>query len=449
VTIVNAHRHAALVEHSRQLIKDLQDPGGAYPASSDFSAYQGYCWFRDGSFIADGMSAAGEVASASAFFDWCAGVLEANRERVCQVTAAARAGQPLPDQAMLPARFQFDGRPGQDDWWDFQLDGYGAWLWAVVAHADRHRLDLARWGEAVGLTVDYLASSWERPCYDWWEEHDDKVHISTLGCVLAGLKAAAGRAVVAGERAERAQAAAQAVEAVIRRQGTADGHLVKWIGSRELDGSLSALLAPLAVVDPNSELGRGTVAALEDQLLVEGGVYRFRADTFFGGGRWPLLTCFLGLARQAQGNRQGALACLDWAGGTATPSGDLPEQVDGGLLLDRSWKQPWVDRWGPVATPLLWSHAMYLRLAAALDLVSAADQPEPVSPRPPAPSGPPQSAAMDAAPGRSLMGRGGAMAVPGSSSGVADTAAAGGGTGSGRSDQTAPSDRTAGTEAES
>jgi hypothetical protein len=27
--------------------------------------------------------------------------------------------------------------------------------------------------------------------------------------------------------------------------------------------------------------------------------------------------------------------------------------------------ESWVNRWGPVATPLLWSHAMYLIMSAA------------------------------------------------------------------------------------
>ncbi len=38
----------------------------------------------------------------------------------------------------------------------------------------------------------------------------------------------------------------------------------------------------------------------------------------------------------------------------------------------------WIDRWGPVATPLLWSHAMVLRLGLELgrltpDLLTALD----------------------------------------------------------------------------
>src|SRR5690606_31293154 len=149
--------------------------------SPDFSAYRGYCWFRDGSFIADGVSAAGEVDSASAFVDWCTMVLLRYEEQLEAIVAAAHAGTPLPDSEMLPARFTFDGDFGTDDWWDFQLDGYGTWLWAAAAHAERHGVDVSPWRRAAELTVDYLISSWQRPCFDWWEEHDEHRHLSTLG----------------------------------------------------------------------------------------------------------------------------------------------------------------------------------------------------------------------------------------------------------------------------
>ena len=99
-------------------------------------------------------------------------------------------------------------------------------------------------------------------------------------------------------------------------------------------------------------------------------MHRFVADTFFGGGQWPLLTCFLGLAQAAAGDRESARRALDWAAQTATTDLMLPEQVDD-HLLDPSYQQEWIDRWGTVATPLLWSHAMLLRLAAELGEVGA------------------------------------------------------------------------------
>jgi GH15 family glucan-1,4-alpha-glucosidase len=355
----------ALLDHSRAVITSLQLPNGAYPASPTFSAYRGYCWLRDGAFIADGASAAGEIESATRFFDWCAMVIERNEDRILEIVAAQAAGRPLPDERMLPARFTFDGAPGGDEWWDFQLDGYGTWLWAAAEHVERHGVDLCGWTAAAALTVDYLLSSWERPCYDWWEEHLEQVHISTLGCIAAGLSAAAESGLVFGDRAERARIGAERVRARLLDVGVADGHLVKWVGSTEVDGSLSALIAPLGVIDPASPLAEGTLRAVSEQLEVEGGVHRFRADTFFGGGRWPLLSCFLGLAYSAARDRESARRLLDWAASTANDEGMLPEQVDGHLLAPE-YRQEWLDRWGPVATPLLWSHAMVLRLATEI-----------------------------------------------------------------------------------
>jgi GH15 family glucan-1,4-alpha-glucosidase len=360
----------ALLDRSRAVITSLQEPNGAYPASPTFSAYRGYCWLRDGAFVADGVSSAGEVDSASRFFDWCAMVVERHGQRIAEIVAAEAAGAPLADERMLPARFTFDGALGHDDWWDFQLDGYGTWLWAASAHATRHGLDVSRWTRAAALTVDYLLSSWQRPCFDWWEEHSEAVHTSTLGCIAAGLSAAAESGLVTGDRAARALAGAARVRATLTDDCVVDGHLVKWVGSSAVDASLSALIAPLGVVDAASDLARETLAAVASQLEVDGGVHRFLDDTFYGGGRWPLLSCFLGLASAAAGDHESARRLLDWAASTATDEGMLPEQVDGHLLSPGD-RQEWIDRWGPVATPLLWSHAMVLRLAAELGVDQA------------------------------------------------------------------------------
>lgn len=368
---------SALLARSREVITSLQEPNGAYPASPSFSAYSGYCWLRDGAFIADGVSSVGEVASASAFFDWCSAVLERHAERITHIVAAAGSSSPVPNDQMLPARFTVTGGLGEHDWWDFQLDGYGTWMWAAAAHARRHGLDTERWQRAAALTVDYLLSSWQRPCYDWWEEHDEHVHVSTLGCVAAGLRAAADAGLVTGARAEAARAGADEVIAAMTRDGVVDGHLVKWVGDDAVDGSLSALVAPLGVIDADSDLAARTLDAVERDLCEDDGVHRFLADTFYGGGRWPLLSCFLGLGRLAQGNPTRARELLAWAAQTATPEGYLPEQVEEGLLFpDR--RAEWVQRWGTVATPLLWSHAMVLRLAAELgEAAPAADGQEP------------------------------------------------------------------------
>lgn len=352
-----------LVARSIRLILDLQDASGAYPASPTFSAYRGYSWFRDGAFIADAMSAAGEHASAERFFDWCDGILVDRRERIGRIVSAAAAGNPVPDAEMLDTRFRFDGTPGDADWWDFQLDGYGTWLWALAEHLRRTGGSIQRWRDGVDLSVDYLVSSWHRPCYDWWEEHTEHVHVSTLGCIAAGLDAVSGALDAA--RATAVREVVTRIRALIAERGTVDGRLTKWLGSDGLDASLLALVSPMRLYPTADPVGAATVEAVQATLSVDGGVHRYLDDTYYGGGQWPLLSCMLGLARADAGDRDGALALLRWAESTATGDGDLPEQVDWHLLAPER-EQEWIDRWGPSACPLLWSHAMYVRLAVEL-----------------------------------------------------------------------------------
>lgn len=370
-TPVGVEQYADLARSSVALIESLQHPSGAYPASPTFSAYAGYSWFRDGAFIADGVSSAGAIDSASRFFDWCQRMLAQRRSRIIEIVEAAAAGRPLSDDAMLPTRFTMEGAEGDDDWWDFQTDGYGTWVWAAVAHAERHGLDVARWRDGIALSVDYLAATWSRPCYDWWEEHSEQVHVSTLLCIVAGLEAAVRSGAVEGARAQSAAGAAAAARDLVLSRGVHDGRLAKWLGSTDVDASLAAAIAPLGVIDATSALGRASIRAIDEALDVNGGVHRFAFDTFYGGGQWPLLSCMLGLAYAAAGDRTAAFDRLRWAAGTATADGYLPEQVPDHLLAPER-RGEWVDRWGSVATPLLWSHAMFARLAVELGVIDPA-----------------------------------------------------------------------------
>ncbi|WP_231601153.1 glycoside hydrolase family 15 protein [Salinibacterium sp. SWN167] len=360
---------ASLAAHSVELISTLQHPSGAYPASPTFSAYTGYSWFRDGAFIADGMSSANAIESASRFFDWCASILIARRAQIETIERAEAAGTPLDNSQMLATRFTFDGAEGDDDWWDFQTDGYGTWMWAAVAHSRRHGLGLERWREGIELSVRYLLATWERPCFDWWEEFETERHVSTLGCVIAGLSAAVSADVLPADIATRATVATTAAREIIELDGVRDGHLVKWLGSVAVDGSLAALISPLAVVDGASALAAASTARIDHELTVDGGVHRYLGDTFYGGGQWPLLSCMLGLAYAAGGDTARARNQLEWAASTVTAEGFLPEQVDDDLL-DPSRVAEWQERWGSVATPLLWSHAMYVRLAVEIGMYS-------------------------------------------------------------------------------
>lgn len=359
---------AVLADSSVQTILALQDQSGAYPACHNFPAYRGYAWLRDGSFTADAVSAYGAADSATSFFDWCGRVLLDRAPMIEGIVTAQRAGRPVADKDMLPTRFTLDGSDGVDEWWDFQMDGYGTWLWAVVEHGERHGLGLDRWQRAIELTVDYLLSSWHRPCFDWWEERDGQVHVSTLTCIAAGLAGADRSGVLDPARAQAACRALSQIDDLVRARGIVGGHLVKSLGTSTVDASVLSAISPLRIFPSSDPVAAGTIAEIDAQLNVDGGVHRYRADTFYGGGQWPLLSCMLGLCLASIGDVDRGLQQLRWAAGSVTADHEMPEQVDG-HLLNPSMRQEWLDRWGPVATPLLWSHAMYIRLAVQLGVV--------------------------------------------------------------------------------
>jgi isomaltose glucohydrolase len=363
-------RLRALAEHSHAVITQYQDAGGAYPASPTFSAYKGYAWLRDGSFTAEGVSRYGDTGSADRFHDWVDGVLRRRRAQVDTLRAGQARGAVPSNEAMLPTRFTFDGEDGSDPWWDFQTDGYGMWLWSVVTHAARHGLDLSRWREGIDVAVDYLVAFWDRPCYDWWEEHVEHRHVSTLGAIHGGLVAVGTCAAL---RSAPWSAAALKVAADIRSlvtaEGIVDGHLVKWLGSSAVDGSLPACIVPFGLVDPEDSLAATTRAAVAKDLDFDGGVHRFTADVFYGGGQWVLLSALLGWNLAAAGDTGGALRHLRWIADQVDVNGDLPEQVPHHLLHPGS-RTEWIARWGPVASPLLWSHGMYLILADELGITT-------------------------------------------------------------------------------
>ncbi|MFT4028274.1 MAG: glycoside hydrolase family 15 protein [Protaetiibacter sp.] len=356
---------------SHDLIVGNQHENGAYPASPTFSAYRGYSWLRDGAFIAEGVSRYGDVESANRFHDWVAARLTERRGQVDDLIARRGRGEMLQAADMLPTRFPIEDPTEPDTWWNFQTDGYGTWLWSVVVHAERHGQQLDRWKSGIERAVDYAATFWDVPCYDWWEENVDRRHGSTLGALFGGLSAIARVAVLDPGRRDAALEAADGIRRLVLAEGlSADGtHLAKWLGNDAVDASLASCVIPFGLVAADAPIARATIAAVSEDLDIDGGVHRYLADVFYGGGQWLLLSCLLGWNEVAAGRPDAALAHLRWVADHLTPDGEFPEQVPDHLLHPEH-REHWIGEWGPVATPLLWSHGMYLILADELGLTS-------------------------------------------------------------------------------
>jgi GH15 family glucan-1,4-alpha-glucosidase len=209
-------------------------------------------------------------------------------------------------------------------------------------HSRSPNNSLEPYQDGIVLSIKYLTEFWREPSYDWWEEHPGHRHTSTLAPIFAAMRDGSGWDEVPKDLRLRAADAADEIRQTVLSDGRREGRLVKWLGGDALDASLISCSVP----------------------------FGYLADTYYGGGEWPLLSALLGWYYSTTGRRDDAYRELDWVVRHASRHGDLPEQVADRLLAP-SARQAWIDRWGPVATPLLWSHAMYLTLALELGAVAS------------------------------------------------------------------------------
>jgi isomaltose glucohydrolase len=210
------------------------------------------------------------------------------------------------------ARYTLEGEHDESVWPKRQIDGWGLFLGTI------RRRGSSRWDEPAEHVARWLGEVWDEPSVDWWEERSG-FHAATLWCVGNGLQSDEIRRVALDRARDR------------------------------LDASLLFIGRPELVEWVEAEL-----------VSPGGGVWRNLDDDYYGGGEWLLLTAMLGLAKPER-----AEECLRWIEAHATGYGLLPEQTQDHLQRPERY-EPWVEKWGPPPCPLLWSHAMYLRLHHAV-----------------------------------------------------------------------------------
>jgi len=350
-----------LFPKSKDIILENQSSTGAYMASPNFPRYR-YCWFRDGSYVAYAMDIIGEDASSQKFHDWAATTINKHSDKSKQAIKKNNGGK-LSSMDVLHTRYTMEGEVVDHKWANFQLDGFGTWLWSLNEHVScrNFRPLPASWKQAVKTTRDYLIALWSTPNYDCWEENQDKIHPYTLAAICAGLQAAD---TILGE--DTTQETQETIKDALFTKGVYEGHFVKSFGLKEIDTCLIGISTPYRVIDPNDSIMIRTVAEVEAGLRREnGGVHRYKKDTYYGGGEWILLTAWLGWYYIEIGNRDKAINLLHWIERQADENLFLPEQVPTNVY-NRKMYDKWIKNIGNIANPLLWSHAMYIILYKSL-----------------------------------------------------------------------------------
>jgi GH15 family glucan-1,4-alpha-glucosidase len=330
-----------------------------------------FCWLRDATLTLYALLSSGYRSEARAWREWL---------------LRAVAGHPAEMQIMYGlsgerrlTEYEVSWLPGYENsspvrignaaYEQMQLDVYGELMDALYA-CQRYGLEASQFSwELQKELLEYLETIWEKPDQGMWEVRGEPRHFtfSKAMCWVAfdrGIKMIE-RDGTSGPRQRWAQVrdtiARQIIEQAYDRERNT---FVQYYGARELDASLLLLpqLGFLPVDDPRI---RGTIEAVERELVHDGFVYRYPTRPETDGlpaGEGTFIPCNFWLANSLSliGRQDDAIALFERLLGLRNDLGLLAEEYD------------------PIAKRLLgnfpqaWSHTAIINTAAHLASVESA-----------------------------------------------------------------------------
>jgi GH15 family glucan-1,4-alpha-glucosidase len=301
-----------------------------------------FCWLRDATYSLYALTIGGYTEEATAWRNWL--LRAAAGDPASLQTMYGVAGERRLTELELEWLPGFaDSKPvriGNAAVKQFQLDVYGELMDALhVGRRSGIPGDKAAWAFERTL-MRFVDRAWKEPDEGIWEVRGPRRHF-VHSKVMAWV--AFDRAVKAVERfgldgpVDEWRQSRIAVHDQIWREGfsVARNTFTQYYGSTEPDASL--LMLPLVgFIDANDPRMLGTVAAIEQDLLVDGFVRRYRTDETVDGlppGEGAFMACTFWLADNysLQGRRDEAVRMFEGLLSLCNDVGLLAEEYDVGL----------------------------------------------------------------------------------------------------------------------
>jgi GH15 family glucan-1,4-alpha-glucosidase len=299
-----------------------------------------YCWLRDATFVLVALLNAGYEEEAFAWRAWLLRAVAGNPEQL-QILYGLRGERRIPEFEVPWLRGYADSRPvriGNAAAQQLQLDVYGE-VADVMYQAHRAGLapDADEWSLATAV-VEAVETRWSEPDRGLWEVRGPARHF-VHSKVLAWV--AFDRAISTIERfgMEGPIDRWRALRAQIHDEVCANGYdpkretFTQSYGSQEIDAA--TLLIPLVgFLPPDDPRVKGTVRAVERELLVDGFVKRYTQPSLDTDGLPPgegaFYACGFWLADNyvLQNRRKDAAKLFERLIGTANDVGLLSEEYD-------------------------------------------------------------------------------------------------------------------------
>jgi GH15 family glucan-1,4-alpha-glucosidase len=265
-----------------------------------------FCWVRDATLTLNALLNAGYIDEARAWREWLLHAIAGSPSEL-NIVYGLRGERRL-TELELPWLPGYEGavpvRTGNAAYKQFQLDIFGEVSNTLFQCSQAGVKPLRNSGEDVALALlQFLETGWEQPDEGIWEMRGPRRHF-THSKMMAWV--AVDRAVKSAERGWFPGDAARwkALRDRIHKQVCSEGFdtelnaFVQYYGSKNLDASL--LMIPLVGFLPADDARvKGTVTAIERQLLEDGFVSRYLADPAVDGlphGEGKFLACSFWLA---------------------------------------------------------------------------------------------------------------------------------------------------------
>jgi GH15 family glucan-1,4-alpha-glucosidase len=343
-------RYEAAVTRSLLVLRALthEDTGGIVAAATTSLPEQPggtrnwdyrYCWLRDAALTLEALMANGYHDEALEWRGWLLRAIAGSPEDV-QIMYGLAGERELPERELAHLPGYGGARPvrvGNGAVTQYQADVLGEVLVALdAARRDGIAEDQFSWPLQRAL-LDFVVGHWDRKDSGIWEMRGEEQHfVHSRVMVWAALDRGV-RAVddfgLTGP-VEQWRALREKVRADVLAQGVDPqrGCFVQHYGTREVDASLLQL-PQVGFVAPDDPMMLATVRAIEEDLLQDGLVLRYRTHASPDGlppGEHPFLTCSFWLVEQyaRSGRRDDARALMDRLLGFTNDVGLLSEEYD-------------------------------------------------------------------------------------------------------------------------
>jgi GH15 family glucan-1,4-alpha-glucosidase len=324
-----------------------------------------YAWIRDASMAMATLSVLGDVESAERYLSWIS-QLGSSTEMPVQVLYRVDGGTNIKQHSRDDLAGYRGSRPvrfGNQAFRQRQLDCLGYLADCAAIYLIKGGRWAPEYWQLISRITDYTAKNWRKPSSGIWERDEQRHYISSKVMSWTALKRALDFADRSGDTGNLRQwrAAMAEIHNDVMERGWSDELQAfrQHYGADTLDAS--TLLIPLmGFLEPNHPRVVATVQRIEEDLMVDGLVHRFRPERSdlsmveFEGAFLPC--CFWLAAVYALMNRdQDAEAMLRRIEGLIGGSGLFSEEVDSrsGELLGN--------------IPMIFSHAEYARAILQLD----------------------------------------------------------------------------------